>query len=525
MLTRACEYITLKAETIQTCQEVFMYQWLINWRSFTFVLACLCIFLQSDSQSLAANSHKSRVDRLFKVRNSRLRQGIYIARIKDGKVIYKSQENELFSPASVTKLITAAALLHYFGPTFHFETKIGYTGKLQNGLLKGDLIIEGDGDPSFVSETLWGVAADLKHMGLKAVSGNILINNSIFSGKIRDEIRVEGKDVSNHAYDAPVTAFGVNFNTLAIAIFPGEQVGEKTRVELDPYPINGVLIDNRIKTSRKNSRASYRVSRVSLNGGKSKIVLSGRIPVDYPLQKIYRSVNDPVLTSGEIFRRFLQEQGIIVQGSIKEASQHAEHELLSVPSKPIELIIRDLNIHSNNYIADVMVKRLGAQDLSKSYSAVNSRGSYANGMKAINNFLGKEVGINSAFVLENGSGLTSQNRLSAQQVSKLLIYMAKRWDLFPEFLASLPTSGKTGTLEKRFQSAATIGLQGHIRAKTGTLTDPYTVSSLAGYVNHPKHGILAFTIIQNGKLGHRQPGILDLQQSQEIGLLGVTRYL
>ncbi|NRA45352.1 MAG: D-alanyl-D-alanine carboxypeptidase/D-alanyl-D-alanine-endopeptidase [Oligoflexales bacterium] len=502
-----------------------MHQWLIIWQLLTSAMFFIPIPSSGQTVAVASGSQKSRVDRLFRVRNSRLKQGIYIARVQDGKVIYKSQESELFSPASVTKLVTSAALLHYFGPTFRFKTKIGHSGSFTNGILKGNLIIEGDGDPSFVSETLWGVVADLKHMGLKEVSGNILINNSIFSGSIRDEIRNEGKNASNHAYDAPVTAFGVNFNTLAIAIFPGSRVGEKTRVELDPYPIGGVLIDNRIKTSRSNSRASYRVSRVSLAGGKSKIVLSGRIPLGYPLQKIYRSVNDPVLTSGEIFRRFLKEQGIVVKGTVTETTAHAEHTLLTVPSKPIETIIRDLNIHSNNFIADVMVKRLGAQDLSKNYSAINSQGSYENGMKAITKFLSKDVGINTAFVLENGSGLTSQNRLSAEQVSKLLIYMAKRWDLFPEFLASLPTSGKTGTLEKRFQSAATTSLQGHIRAKTGTLTDPYTVSSLAGYVNHPKHGILAFTIIQNGKLGQRQPGILDLQESQEIGLLGVTRYL
>ena len=502
-----------------------MHHRVINWRSFTIAILQLSLFVTSQSKVLASNNKKSRVDRLFKVRNAKLKQGIYIARVQDGKVIYKSHEGELFSPASVTKLITSAALLHYFGPTFRFQTKIGYSGSMHKGTINGDLIIEGDGDPSFISETLWGVVADLKHMGLKQVNGQILINNGIFAGEMRDEIRSEGKKASNHAYDAPVTAFGVNFNTLAIAIFPGSQIGAKSKVELDPYPINGIFIDNRIKTSRSNSRASYRVSRVSLAGGKSKIVLSGRIPLGYPLQKIYRSVNDPVFTSGEILRSFMGEQGILIKGSVATTTKQAENILLQVPSKPIESIIRDLNIHSNNYIADVMVKRLGAQDLSKNYSAINGTGSYENGMKAITRFLSKDVGIESPFVLQNGSGLTSQNRLSAQQVSKLLIYMAKRWDLFPEFLASLPTSGKTGTLEKRFQSNATTSLQGYIRAKTGTLTDPYAVSSLAGYVNHPKHGVLAFTIIQNGKLGHRQPGILDLQESQEIGLLGVTRYL
>ena len=146
-------------------------------------------------------------------------------------------------------------------------------------------------------------------------------------------------------------------------------------------------------------------------------------------------------------------------------------------------------------------------------------------MNAINQFLKTQVGIRSKYHLENGSGLTIQNRLSAQQITQILLYMSKHWEVFPDFLASLPTAGETGTLEKRFKSLRTSPLRGQIRAKTGTLSDPYTVSSLAGFIHHKNHGLIAFSIIHNGKPGKKQPRILDLQEKQELDLLGLARYL
>ena len=475
--------------------------------------------------SCIAKAKKQSLDRIFLKKNRSYLQGVYIARVRDNKVLYKSNENKLLSPASVTKLLTSAALLHYYGPSFQFKTQVGYRGKFKNGVIHGDLVIKGDGDPSFVSETLWGACANLSHLGLKKVTGNIVIHNGIFSGQTRDAMRLEGASASANAYDAPVSAFGVNYNTLAIAVHPGSKVGKKAIVSLDPYTIKGVVIDNRLKTVSHRSRSKYRVERITMKDGRSKILLTGKVSLRDSLKKHYRSTYDPVLTSGEIFRAFLSKQGITVAGKVTQSNEAEFRTLVKIPSKNISDIIRDLNFYSNNFIADVMVKRLGAQDLSRPYAAIRTKGSYQSGMRAITDFLFKKVKLPTPLNLENGSGLTNNNRLTALQVSKVLLYMAKRWDLFPEFLASLPTSGETGTLEKRFVTKSTSALQGKIRAKTGTLTRPYSVSSIAGYAYHKDHGLIVFTIIQNGVRGKKQPGILDLQRNQEIGLLKLSKYL
>ena len=98
-------------------------------------------------------------------------------------------------------------------------------------------------------------------------------------------------------------------------------------------------------------------------------------------------------------------------------------------------------------------------------------------------------------------------------------------EYFPEFMTSLPTSGVDGTLKKRFKSPLTKHLKGKVRAKTGTLTQPISVSSLAGYINHKDHGLLAFAIIQNGKRSKNQPNILDLRFSQERALVKILSSL
>ena len=467
---------------------------------------------------------------------ARVQQGLHFIRLSDQVELYGHNSNTLLNPASVTKLITAAAILHYFGPAHRFTTRILHTGTKKNGIISEDLIIDGDGDPMFVSETLWKLATDLRHSGIREIRGNLLICNSLFGGRIRDEIRLGGLKASNNAYDAPVTAFGVNFNTIALNVAPAQEPGLPALVGTDPYPIRGIQITNQVTTVGNNQNTRLLATRVSQPDGGSRLLIRGSIRLHDTLKKIYRSVNNPVLSSGEIVRAFLKENHIKIKGKVSEASSVLENArfLTSIPSETTGSIIKSMNLYSNNYISDVLIKRLGAEYANKKKAALNSGtnennkpepGTYKNGMDAVEDFLKNTVGIRKPFQLENGSGLTTRNRLSAGQVTRLLSYLAKRWDIFPEFIASLPQSGITGSLESRFDSKATSPLKGLIRAKTGTLSQPYLVSSLAGYLQHEQHGLLAFCIIQNGKEDEKKLGMPDLHKSQELGLLKISQSL
>lgn len=460
----------------------------------------------------------------FSTYSQQVDQSISFVRLRDGKVLFSRDEQKILSPASVMKLFTAGALLFKFKPSHTFKTKFFYTGEREGSKIKGDLYIVGDGDPFFVSEVLWQVAADIENLGIKEFLGNIVIDNSLFDSEDRDRSREEGETSSEHAYDSPITAFAVNFNTLALTIGPGQKIGGKASVGLDPYPLKGIEVQNSVRTVAEKDRknASVNVFRKTLSEEKEVLSATGEIPMGSPLKKIYRSTSNAKLISGEYVRAFLQDRGITIKGLIKEGVLPKNAKMfLEVPSYDLRRIIYGLNVYSNNFIADMLVKRLGAAFQKGSQGA--GSGNLKNGLAVITDFMKSDVGIKTNFNLKNGSGLDTANRLSAEQLTMLLSYMESRMDLFPEFLGSLPAMGWDGTLKDRFSERGEEVFHGQIRAKTGTLTEPVIVASLAGYFRHKKHGLIAFAIIENGRKGKAQPSIYELKMRQDRDLIKLIK--
>lgn len=480
----------------------------------------LLIYHCSTSSILIAKAGK---EKIFYPLKTKVNQSVLFRRLRDDRTLLAINPTKLLSPASLTKLVTAAACLTKYSANYHFETKVYHSGSRRNGQIKGNLIIVGSGDPFFTNEKLWELAADLRHIGVFKVTGDIIIDNSLFSDEARDISRSEGKVKSSNAYDAPISAFGVNFNTFPIAIAPGWKVGAKARVGIDPYPIRELTITNRLITAR-SAHDSIRVVRLSNKRGHSKLIVSGTIGRDSSIKKIYRSIQNPIWSAGELLRAFLNREGIVVLGRIKSGrlSKKATR-LHTIRSYELSRIINGLNKFSNNYIADVLVKGLGA-NFGAAVSGSNA-GSLKNGVEVLNDFLKKDVKIASHFVLKNGSGLDPKNRLTSKQIVDLLTYIHRRFDVFPEFAASLSTPGGDGSLNGRFAAGKTKALFNLVRAKTGTLQDPISACGLAGYLNHPKHGLIAFAIIENGIKNQRQPSIYDLRKRQDLALFKVLNVL
>ncbi len=455
------------------------------------------------------------IERLLTLHGTKLAQGVLVQRLSDGNVLYQKDATQLLAPASVTKVVTSAAVLSKLSPVFTFKTPIYYTGQRKNDKVLGDLVVVGSGDPFIVSEKLWQLAADIKNLGIREFSGDLVIDNSLFDSENRDDSRQGGIQQSSNAYDAPVSAFAVNFNTFAVAIAPGGRAGQSAMVNLDPYPLRGVVLENSALTTKAGAHRSLQVTR-RVSGKDERLQVGGTIGVGASMQKVYRSVGNEVQASGEYLRAFLKNAGVIVAGGVRAGVKPKEATLLlELEGYEMRKIVTGLNTFSNNFIADALVKRLGAAYPSKGSADAPGSGSFANGVQVLRDFLGKDVGITSSFVLENGSGLATENRLSARQVVDVLAYMAKHMEVFPEFLASLPATGWDGTLKKRFGKGDAVELKGLIRAKTGTLTEPIAVSAIAGYFRHPKHGMVAFCILENGKDGSSQPAVADLRDQQD----------
>ncbi len=486
-----------------------------------FLFCCLFIsygsFLAAVDFEWAQNfKHGSNVD-----------QSIQFVRLTDGKILYEKNPDRVLIPASTTKLVTAAAVLTKFTPARHFVTKIYHTGVRQNQIITGDLIIVGDGDPFVVSENLWQLAVDFRNLGLKEFKGNIVIDNSLFDTNSRDESREFGQESSDNAYDAPVSAFGVNFNTVAVSVTPGQKPGTPIVAGLDPYPLKGVGFSSNAKTTA-GKKSQIKVTRLSRPGPSSALALniSGEVSVDAPMRKVYRSIADSLKISGEYVRSFLLAEGIKVDGQVVAGVLPANAKpLYELESYEMSKLIAGLNKYSNNYIADVLLKRLGAAFPIKGPADAAGQGSYENGVHVLSDFLRNDAKTQPTFVIKNGSGLSTDNRLGASHLVKVLAFTFGRMDIFPEFIASLPASGWDGTLKERFQDAKSFAAQGLVRAKTGTLTSPVTVVSLAGFLRHEKHGLVAFAIIENGVVGKSQPTVDELRQNQDKALAGFMQSL
>ncbi len=447
-------------------------------------------------------------------------RSVQVMRLSDGKILYDHNPTRLLSPASVTKVLTSAVALARLTPAFRFTTDFYATTSGKSPGTYTDFYVVGSGDPFFVSEQLWQVAADLKHLGVKEFTGDIVIDQSLFGDDDRDESRKDGAKKSRHAYDAPVSALAVNFNTYAVAVAPGEKIGASARISLDPYNLSTVNLINQVKTGKKTAIS---IKREAKPDGGEQLIASGEIAHDATMQKIYRSVTDPLLASGMLLRTFLANAGIEIKGKIRSGIRpEGAKLLLSVESYEMRRIIQGLNTFSNNFIADSLIKRLGSRFPASGEPDMPGSGTLAAGLAVLRDYLVTDVGIKDQFTLENASGLAPQNRLSASQVVKVLARVEKQMEIFPEFLGSLPAIGWDGTLKKRFSRDGREDLKGLVRAKTGTLTEPISVSSIAGYFRHEKHGLVAFCIIENGIEGQKQPSIAELKEGQDKALVSLV---
>ncbi len=444
---------------------------------------------------------------------------VIFSRISDSKVLFELGADELLSPASVTKVITSAASLSYFGPAFSFKTPILYNGAFEKGKISGDLFVKGSGDPFVVSELLWQMATDLRHLGVREITGSIVVDNTLFDSEARDESRVNSTNKSSHAYDAPVSAFAVNFNTVAVAT-AASKPGKLAYSSISPFPMSSISLINRTSTTNGDLTGAVTLTRNSVQSGGISLVSGGKIGADAPLKKLYRSVGDPVVASGDYLLGFLSEAGIKVTGKVKAGKTPATARVLhEINGYEMRRIAQGLNTFSNNFIADMLTKRLGAAFSKPETPDQPGSGTLQAGSMVLEQFLRRDIGIKGSLKILNGSGLSTENRISSRHILAVLNWMEKRGDLYPDFLASLPATGWDGTMKKRLKNSE--DLAGLVRAKSGTLTEPITVAALAGYFRHPKEGWVSFSMISNGRDGKSQPGLMEIRNLQDDVLKGI----
>ncbi len=453
------------------------------------------------------------------------------------KSIWAINESQKMIPASLTKIVTAAAVLENLGPGKRLETHLLTTAPVKDGRLEGDLYLRGGGDPGFVSESMWFLVNEFLRSGVKKIYGDIVVDDSLFDSVRFDPSREPGR--VDRAYDAPIGAMSFNWNAVNIFIRPGPQPRGPAQVYLDPQNSYLDMVNNtRTQGRGRNLSVKREVMSRSQQGQNQRLGLGAKTAAANPISQssdevydrfsvsghigsnvdevtIYRNISRPDLWSGHNLVAFLQQRGVEVKGQVRTGTTpSAARSLAKVESKPMSHMVNDLMKFSNNFVAEMLTKGLAAHSLANRGPngralASGKRASGASleqGMQALKDYvLSAGIGADQ-FNLVNPSGLSRQNQFRPVDLVQLLNHLRDQPSYFPELLSSFPIAGVDGTLQSRFNNSSTA--KGRIRAKTGLLNG---VVGLAGYAPTNDGELLSFAFVYNGpaKHTHRAREILD----------------
>jgi D-alanyl-D-alanine carboxypeptidase/D-alanyl-D-alanine-endopeptidase (penicillin-binding protein 4) len=411
--------------------------------------------------------------------------GIQVVALTDRSVVYEHESRQRLIPASVLKLLTGYTALKRLGPYYHFSTEVWSRHAVRDGVLPGDIWIKGTGDPYLVPERLYLLAQKLREQGIRRIDGNIHIDNGYFQPRV-EKLCLDGQ--CDRAYNPVLAATSLSFNTLTLHFLPSGPGGGAVLTDVFPHG-DYALIDHRRGTAAgKNDAAGLSVHSDGLTSdGRERYAVAGRLAASSDEDLEYRvNINDPVGFFGRSLRTLLSEVGIEVRGrGIDAATVPGDaRKIAEYVSPPLKDLLHGLNRYSNNFMAEMLLRVLGAD-------VKGPPGSAEKGMMVLGETLAS-IGIPAAELeLDGGSGLSRRCRITANALGAVLVAAFQDPAIAPEFLASLASGGEEGTLRRRAERLATPAL---IRGKTGSLSD---VVGFAGYVSNPSSGAHAVVILLN----------------------------
>jgi len=452
----------------------------------------------------AASVLAGRIDAIVDRRPfDRAHWGIAVWDPATGEALYRRDADRHFVPASNLKLVVAAAAAHLLHPDYRYRTTVHAGGPVRDGVLEGDVVLYGRGDPMIsgryypsATAVLDSLADALYRRGVRSVAGGVTADESYFdSVYLREDW--ERYDLL-WWYAAPVGALGFNDNSIDFRVEPGAQAGALARITGSPESAAWRL-DNRGRTVARGRPKTLDFDRVP---GTNRIIAYGEIPRGAPASTEYVAVVEPARVTGTVFREALERRGIrVTRTEVRVVSDPARSPaagaavLAEHVSPPLPQVIGPILGTSQNWFAEQLVKTLGRE--------MRGEGSWSAGLAVEREFLTRVVGIDSAaIVLRDGSGLSSGNLVTPDALVQLLAWArtAPRGELVRD---ALPVSGRSGSLRSRLTD-----MPGRVAAKTGYISN---VDSLSGYVTLADGRELVFSVIANasGLPSSRMKGAID----------------
>ena len=440
--------------------------------------------------------------------------GVKIVSLDNGRVLFEDNSAKLLRPASNMKLYTVAAALDKLSPDYRFKTSVYASTKLDaKGTIRGDLTIFGRGDPSFAARFNSGnyligienLAARIVSAGVKRVEGDLIGDESYFVGP-KYGSGWEWEDLT-WSYGAEISPLTVNDNALDLFIKPGRNVTAPAVITTGP-PDPLLTIVNKVMTASKGTKREFSVYR---GLGENTITIVGNIAVDDPGYTGAVAISHPALLFVYLLRTALAQKGVVVTGKsrtlgainqpvlppipelaavIGPTIPKLQFEITTLESPPFSVIAAQTLKPSQNLYTELILRTLGTMTPPPPTMGPLRQTSEALGLEAVKSFL-KTAGIAAESLrLDDGSGLSRGDMITAEATVQLLTFMNKH-RYADVFRAALPIAGVDGTLQNRMRGTAA---ENNLRAKTGSLS---SAASLGGYVTTAAGEKLAFAIIVN----------------------------
>ncbi|MCE0724665.1 MULTISPECIES: D-alanyl-D-alanine carboxypeptidase/D-alanyl-D-alanine endopeptidase [Legionella] len=429
-------------------------------------------------------SIQGEVDNLIRRINPNVNLGIVVLDLTSGQTLYRRNAERLYIPASNMKLFSEAAALMVLGPDYRFENRLSMSaGKIEQGILQGNVYVQLNGDPSFNRNDLKALLSSLKEWNIHTIQGNVYIDSSLAQvdpyppGWLATDL--------SYSYGAPNAPVMVDSNRLTVTVNPGAQAGDPAVVEVDDGG-GGIALNNQA-TTKPNAKGCG----VGFNLDQDNhLTVRGCVGVGQWAVQQRLAIKNPLMYAQGMIKTQLAKDNIQLNGQVQLGKTPAGSLFIATQhSKPMSQLMADTLKPSDNLYADSLYL----------HAAEKLKGRPVNWRDAepvIKNFLQSQTGIDFTHaIFTDGSGLSRYSLVTPEQTISLLKFLYQRFPLSYEYISALPISGRDGTLQKRFRIPTQ---QGFVRAKTGTMTG---INSLSGYLYTTNGHTLAFAMYVN-----RQPG-------------------
>ena len=430
-----------------------------------FQLMCLAAFAQPGS-GLPPNVQEA----LKAARLPAEALSVVVLPVQAGGPRLQHQATQARNPASLMKLVTTAAALDILGPPFTWRTQVYMDGPVRDGVLQGNLYLQGSGDPRLGVEQLWLLMRRIQGLGLRQIQGDIVLDRSVFNVPVQDPGGFDGEPL--RPYNAAPDGLLINYKSLLLQFTP-DVANKVARVHVEP-PLAGVKLPATVPLSSAEC-SDYRGGLKADFQQPLNIVLAGSYPLSCGEKTWPVAYTDPERFAARAVHGMWLQLGGQLSGSLRDGvvPPHLKPVLFH-ESPTLAEVVRDINKYSNNVMAQQLFLTLS---LNQSPQQNQNPASLEASRTVLQNWWRERFGEQDVPVLDNGSGLSRQERITPQGLARML-QTAYISGAMPELMASLPITGVDGTL-RRSRSRVS---QGWAHLKGGSLRD---VTALAGFVHTP----------------------------------------